>query len=161
MRNYFKKSLWIAVAIICLASGSAMAQAGFGIRAGLSDVDDGQFHFGGHYVSKNLFNNFYARPSLEYGVGSDVKIFTANFDIAYRFVENNSKWSVYLCGGPALVVTRLGPTHIHDSAYPLTQGTGKGISITTGVEKSKGFMVEVRVGLYDSPGKKLTFGYTF
>jgi hypothetical protein len=161
MRNSLRKGLQIVTAIICMASGNAMAQAGFGIRGGLGDTGGGQFHFGSHYVSKNFINNFYARPSLEYGIGSDLKIFTANFDVAYRFMDNNSEWSVYVCGGPALVVTSLGPSHRNDSSYPLINGTGKGISITTGVERTKGFMVEIRVGLYDSPGKKITFGYTF
>jgi hypothetical protein len=189
MRNNIRKGLQIVTAIICLASGSAMAGTGFGVRIGHSTNSDvSQFHFGAHYSSKPLFGNFFARPSFEYGTGHDVKLLTANFDvIGYRIEQMGGEGALYFCGGPALVRTHVDPKWKTDQynnsnnnnnggygGYNTTvwyydpnvikyEGTDWGISFVAGYELKRGFLMETRLGMHasGSTGKKITLGWTF
>ena len=142
--------------MICLASGSAMAQTGFGIRAGAS-IDPEQFHFGGHFITDPLVNNLTFRPNLEIGVGDNVTTFAANFEFAYHFQWPNDEYSAYVGAGPALNVYSFGDSGNNDGS---TDARG-GFNILVGLEHRNGLFGEFKVGLIDSPEVKFTVGYTF
>ncbi len=145
-----KRVLPALTALICLASGSAMAQTGFGLRAGVS-ADPNQFHFGAHFVSDPLIGNLTFRPNLEIGVGSNVTTIAANFEFAYRIPIPKRDFSAYVGAGPALNVFR--------SASDTNSGGG--FNVLVGLEHKDGLFGEVKVGALDSPEFKFTVGFTF
>ena len=152
MKKNIKHILPILAVIMCLVSGSVMAQTGFGIRAGVT-ADPTQFHFGGHFISDSIVDKLIFRPNLEIGVGSHAATIAANFEFAYPFQIQNRDFSVYVGGGPALVVTRLDEDRGTD--------TGGGFNMLIGLEHKDGLFGEMKVGAFDSPGFKFTIGYTF
>ena len=149
--GYYRKLILFVAVMICLASASAIAQTGFGLRVGAS-ADPNQFHFGGHYSSEPLISNLVFRPNLEIGVGNDITTIAANFEFAYRFPIPNSELSVYAGAGPSLNVFRLPSDNTH---------TGGGFNVLFGLEHKTGLFGEVKVGAIDSPEFKFTVGFTF
>jgi hypothetical protein len=181
MKKNIVIGLLIAMVIVCLASGSAMAGTGLGFRIGMTSGNVSQLHYGFHYVSKPYLGPLHFRPSIEFGKGSGVEWFQANLDVfAIRWEEANSLWSIYMCGGPALTNTNTNPDYLrkkyNSSGYGnyssfgsnylgedlLEEGKEWGAGIVTGIEHKSGFMIEMRVGTSkSSPRKKFTFGWTF
>jgi hypothetical protein len=148
MRTAFQ----VLTVMLCLASGSAMAQAGLGLRVG-GTADPNQFHFGAHYITNPLFSNLTFRPNLEIGIGSDVTTFAANFEFAYGIPMPNTQTSLYIGAGPAL--------NVFSNEHSDNTDTGGGFNILVGLEHKNGLFGEVKVGAFDSPEFKLTVGYTF
>jgi hypothetical protein len=155
MRNTMRTFILILTAILCLASGSALAQAGFGIRGGYTDDDPSQIHFGAHYKSKPFLGNFTFRPNIEFGVGKDAKTFTSNFEFVYKYAEFDASWSGYAGAGPSINVRRFTP------GMPLENNTTAGFNMLLGLDHVNGFFIEAKVGPKNSPVFKLTCGYTF
>lgn len=150
MRRKIKNLLLMAAAVVLFASGSAMAQTGFGVRAGAS-IDPDQFHFGAHYITDNLVDKLHFRPNLEIGVGNDLTLVSANFEFAYRVAIPDTSAQVYFGAGPALNVGRFrGDTD-----------NGGGFNILFGLEHRRGLFGELKVGTIDSPELKFTVGFTF
>ena len=138
--------------MICLALGSAMAQTGYGIRAGVTG-DPTQFHFGGHFISDPIVQKLTFRPNLEIGVGSNATNVAFNFEFAYPIRIPDKDFSVYIGAGPALNLSRHGdPGRTH---------TGGGFNMLLGLEHKEGLFGEIKVGAFDSPDFKFTVGYTF
>jgi hypothetical protein len=150
MNKMMRTTILALTAMICVASGSAMAQAGFGIRAGVT-AGPNQFHFGPHYVSDPFLGNLTFRPNLEIGVGDHTTTLAANVEFAYGFPISNSDVSVYVGAGPAL------NAYWHNS----DTNSGGGLNLLVGVEHKKGLFGEIKVGAFDSPDFKFTVGYTF
>lgn len=138
--------------MLCLASGSAIAQPGFGLRLGAT-ADPNQFHFGAHVISHSLVSHLTFRPNLEIGIGSNIKTIAANFEFAFGIPLPNTETSLYLGAGPALVISR------HDRFD--NTNTGGGLNFLVGLEHSDGLFGEIKVGAIDSPEFKFTVGYTF
>ncbi len=151
MMKQSKMLFQILAAMVCLASSSAWAQTGFGLRAGVT-ADPNQFHFGAHFVSDPLISNLTFRPNLEIGVGSGVTTVAANFEFAYRIPIPKTPASAYIGAGPALNIFR----HRNDNT-----DTGGGFNFLIGLEHKKGLFGELKVGALDSPELKFTIGYTF
>ena len=154
MHNSMRKVFQILVVVICLLSGNAMAQTGFGIRAGMT-ADPNQFHFGAHYVSNPLVDKLNFRPNLEIGIGNNVTTMAANFEFAYKIPFSQKPVSLYLGAGPALVVSRFGQSPRRNTK------TGGGFNVLIGLEHEEKLFGEVKVGAIDSPEFKFTVGYTF
>jgi len=91
------------------------------------------------------------RPNLEVGVGDEATLITVNFEFAYRIPVNKKPWSVYVGGGPALVIS-----NSHDDT-----DAGGGFNILLGVAHRRGLFTEIKVGVIDSPGFKFGVGYRF
>lgn len=144
----------LLAAMILLVSGSAMAQTGFGVRAGVS-ADPAQFHVGAHYVSEPLVGQLSFRPNLELGFGNDLTVVAANFEFAYKIPLPKTEAGVYIGAGPALVVRSFSESSARDT------DTGGGFNVLLGIEHSKGLFGELKVGTIDSPEIKFTIGYTF
>jgi hypothetical protein len=130
-------------------SGPAAAQAGPGVRAGVS-VDPDQFYFGGHFETDPLLEHLYFRPNVEVGVGSDVTTVAFNIEAIYKFPLKRRGTSFYAGGGPAVII------------YDRDNGsdTEGGLNLLGGLEFGK-FFFEVKGGVFDSPNLKVGIGYTF
>lgn len=154
--SFGKKVLFLAGLMILLPSCSAMAQTGFGLRAGVT-IDPDQFHFGGHYITEPLISKLSFRPNLEIGIGSDVTSVAANFEFAFQIPVPKSDFSAYIGAGPALNIYRFGET----GNRPADTDAGGGFNVLVGVEHEEGLFGELKVGTVDSPEIKLTVGFTF
>lgn len=141
-------------AVILFGAGSAMAQQGFGVRAGAS-ADPGQFHFGVHYATDPLIGALHFRPNLEIGVGGEVTTVAANFEFAYRIPFPKTDLSAYVGAGPALNISRF------DSQRGRDTDAGGGFNVLLGLEHNEGLFGEIKIGALDSPEFKVTVGYTF
>jgi hypothetical protein len=148
-KSSVKRGILVILVMLVAASGSLMAQAGFGFRAGVT-ADPDQFHFGVHFVTNPLMKNFTFRPNLEVGIGSDVTTIAANFEFAYKIPIPKSPFAAYLGAGPALDIYRR-----NDST-----DTGGGFNFLLGLEHKNGLFGEVKVGAIDSPEFKFTIGFT-
>ncbi|HSW39103.1 MAG TPA: hypothetical protein VLL97_06390 [Acidobacteriota bacterium] len=144
----------LALAMTCIASGSALAQTGFGLRAGAT-ADPNQFHFGGHYSSDQIIYNLVFRPNLEIGIGSNITMIAANLEFAYLIPIPDADFSAYIGAGPALVYRKFGESIAGNSS------TGGGFNILLGLEHRNGLFAEMKVGAIDSPDFKFTIGTTF
>jgi hypothetical protein len=129
----------------------------FGIRAGYTNWESiSQFHAGAHVYLGELWPNVEFTPNVEFGFGDDVFIMTLNADIAYLFTEFVSfPWGLY--GGGSLSFNLVNPEG-GDSSTDLGLSGLVGTTYTF-ANDHKG-MAEIRFGIMDSPGFKLTFGYT-
>jgi len=129
----------------------------FGIRAGYTSWDSiNQFHVGAHYYVGELWPNVEFTPNIEVGFGDSVTIVTANGDLAYNFTEFFSfPWSLY--GGGSLSFNYVKPDW-GDSNTDI--GFSGLVGTTYTFANDHRGMAEIRFGIIDSPGFKLTFGYT-
>lgn len=153
MRLRLRQTLVIRIvlmsAFLFALAAPAAAQAGIGVRAGVSSDPD-QFYFGGHYETGPLIDNLTFRPNVEVGLGDDVTVVGLNFEFAYHFASSRP-WGVYVGGGPALNII-----NFNDNSD--AEG---GFNILFGVEHREGLFVELKVGTLDSPDLKVGVGWTF
>jgi hypothetical protein len=140
----------------CLVTGSALAQARFGLRVG-AGADPDQFHFGAHLVTDPLINRLAFRPNLEIGVGNQLTAIAANFELAYSIPLPKLDFSAYIGAGPALNIYRFGGNQNRSGETD----TGGGFNILLGLQHREGLFGEFKVGAIDSPEFKFTIGYTF
>lgn len=157
-----KMLLSLMVAVVFLAPGATSAQTTFlrhplGIRAGVTSWDRiSQFHFGVHSDWGELAPNLALVPGVEMGVGDDFTIVTFNGDLLYRSTELVSRpWEMY--GGGSL-------------SFNIVDGPGSGSTTDLGVSGIVGLdrylsnghtmLMEVRLGIIDSPDLKVTLGYS-
>jgi hypothetical protein len=143
----------LAAACLALvtAAGAASAQAGPGIRGGLS-ADPDQFFIGGHYVTAPIWDRLRFQPNVEAGFGDDRTVVAFNMEFGY-WIPVNAGWHVYFGGGPALnFVSR-------DDAGD--DDVGPGFAVALGLRQRGGLFFEMKVGAFDSPDFKLAVGYTF
>jgi len=136
------------VTMVCgafLFAAPAAAQS-FGVRVGASASPD-QFFFGGHVETPPLTDRLYFRPNVEIGLGGDLTLFTANFEVVYKF-EMSKGWDAYGGAGPALNVISNGDRHAEG-----------GFNFLVGLQHESGIFGEVKAGVMDSPGFKATVGF--
>jgi hypothetical protein len=146
----------IVLALLATAPSPAAAQtgSGFGVRAGVG-ADPDQFHFGAHFDTGPLFDHLSFRPNLEIGLGDNVTTIAANFEFAYWIPIRRRPWSVYVGGGPAMVIYSFDHDHGNDTE------TQPGFNLLVGLGHRQGFFTEAKLGLIDSPEAKFTVGYTW
>jgi hypothetical protein len=131
---------------------SASAQDGPGLRAGFSASPD-QFFFGGHYVTRPVWNRLRFQPNVEAGFGDDRTVVAFNMEFGY-WMAVNPVWHAYVGGGPAInLISGNGKDHDED--------VGAGLTILAGFRRRGGLFFEMKVGAFDSPDFKLAVGYTF
>lgn len=144
----------LGLAAVLLLAGSsvspASAQAGPGIRAGLSASPD-QFFFGGHYVTGPIADRLRFQPNVEAGFGDDTTLVALNVEFGY-WMRLNREWQVYVGGGPAM---NLYSTSGHDGT-----DVEPGFNVLTGFRHRGGLFFELKVGVLDSPDVKFAVGYT-
>jgi hypothetical protein len=131
---------------------------GWGPRIGLSFNPD-QVHFGAHMDFGQFADHVRFQPNLELGFGDEVKLFTMNAELSYRFSSRWDVWSPYLGGGVGANVKSV------DVGDGNRSQTDIGVNLLGGVEKglSNGdrFFLEGKVSLNDVPDVKVTVGWTF
>lgn len=144
-------------ALLFLQTGSLEAQAGAGIRGGVS-VDPDQFYFGGHVALGPLVDRLWFRPNLEIGIGDNRTTVGLNGEFTYWFPAfSRSQWSLYVGGGPALNLIRFDEDRFgrRDTA---AEG---GFNILLGLGHRSGLFTEFKVGALHSPDIKIGVGYSF
>ena len=151
----------VALLLAALPAGAQEAPVSsniaFGARAGYTHWENvDQIHFGAHLKLGEILPNVRLTPGVEAGLGDGVTIITVNGDVTYDFTEFVAQpWNLY--GGGSLSFNTFKPD-AGDTA------TDIGLSALLGLERTLASghraMAEIRAGLIDSPGFKLTFGYT-
>ena len=160
------KKLRLTLTVLLLFGSSyAVAQEsntgfrGWGPRVGLT-VDPDQVHFGAHIDFGNFAQRLRFQPNFELGIGDDLTVGAANFEVNYRFREQWDVWTPYLGGGVGVLFIDHDTEGIGDGS-----DTEFGASVLGGIEKgiSGGdrFFLETKLGLVDAPDLKLTVGWTF
>jgi hypothetical protein len=152
MKRNIKYAFLVLATMMGLVLNSAMAQTGFGIRAGVT-ADPTQFHFGGHFATDPFLGDLTFRPNLEIGVGDHVTNYAFNFELVYPIQIPKRDFSIYIGVGPALVIS--------DFDEDRGTNTGGGLNMLLGLEHKKRIFGELKIGAFDSPGFKFTLGYTF
>ena len=121
---------------------------GFAVTGGVN-VNPDQVFAGGRYEWP-LIENVWFQPGADAGFGSDVKLFTVNFDATYRkALDRRSPWTVYGGGGPAMNHYR----------WETARETKLGFNLLGGLRHANGLFTEFRVGLIDSPDFRFGVGY--
>jgi hypothetical protein len=145
----------IVVVLPLLFAAPASAQQRFGLRAGASG-SPGQFVFGAHVDTPELFDNFTFRPNIEVGVGDNRTLVGFNVEFAYWIPITDTAWKVYFPVGPALVITSRDVGGNGDGTE-----AGGGFNLGVGVQHARGFFTELKIGLVDSPEVRFSLGYVF
>ena len=129
----------------------AFAQDGPGLRAGFSASPD-QFYFGGHYVTKPIWDRLRFQPNVEAGFGDDRTVVAIGMEFGY-WMKVGPDWQAYVSGGPAM--------NIFGSSGKGGDDVGPGLTVGIGLRRRGGLFFEMKVGAFDSPDFKLAVGYTF
>jgi hypothetical protein len=141
-----------AVSILAVAwVPPAAAQDGPGVRAGLGANPD-QFYFGGHYVTRPIWDQMRFQPNVEAGFGDDMTLIAFNVEFAY-WMKLNRDWSAYVGAGPAL--------NLISSDHKDGTDVEPGLNVLAGFRYRSGLFFEMKIGAFDSPDFKLAVGYTF
>ena len=145
------------------ALGHELGVRSYGLRGGINMNPD-QFNFGAHIDAGSLASRVRFQPSFELGLGNGVTLASANFDAHYLFTAR--RFRPYAGGG-------LGINFID-----VTSGIGRGgglniepvLNLVAGAEWGaprpgsrafRRYLLEVRVGMGDTPELKLVAGFSF
>ena len=151
----------LSLALVAGAALPPMASGAFppvGLRAGYTSWKEySQMHYGVHVKVGDLFPNVQFTPNVEMGFGDGLTLVALNGDFSYRFTEMVSyPWSLY--AGGCLALNYFDPDDTESNLQLGLSGlAGVGKSFANGDE----IMIELRIGILDSPGFKATLGYTF
>jgi hypothetical protein len=128
---------------------------GLGVRAGAS-ADPDQFYIGVHKDVGRLVDDLWFRPNAEVGFGSHAVLFALNGEFLYNINISSREWTPYVGAGPSLLIGsfRTGPGERDTDA-------GGGFNFVGGVQQTKGFMAEIKLGVIDSPDFKIGIGWTW
>ncbi len=135
-------------------AGSANAQEGVGIRAGVSAKPE-QFYFGGHAAFGPVVDKLWFRPNIEIGVGNSITLIALNAEFTYWVPLRKDPWNVYLGGGPAANIFTSGPVGGRSA------DVRPGFNFLAGIAQRSGLFSEIKIGAIDSPSFKFGIGYTF
>ena len=150
-----RSSRWAVIVALVFAGwflpASAAAQIAPGLRGGVS-IDPDQVYVGGHIETEPLVERLVFRPNVEIGFGDDVTLAAFNFEFLWKFPRRGSQWGFYGGGGPAINLYQFeGPG----------DDTEAGFNFVGGLETTRGFFFEFKLGVHESPDFKFGVGYTF
>ncbi len=151
----------LLLSVAANAGPRAFGAHGFGPRVGVS-IDPDQIHFGGHLDLGDLAPNLMLLPNADIGIGDDLTIVTALFELDYRFRSDWGSWNPYLGGaiGPSFWSFDGGRGRGDNSDSGLAASVQGGIARRLGSQS--GFMfLEFRLGMGDMPDFKFTAGWCF
>ncbi len=152
-------TLALISALIILNAGTTLAlDIPIGPRAGYTSWDGiNQMHFGAHAKMGDLFPNVALTPGVELGFGDGFTIITLNGDLAYQFTELTTEpWGLY--AGGSLSLNYLDNDFIDGD---LDLGFSALLGVTRKLGNQNELLLEIRLGILDSPDFKATLGYTF
>ena len=147
----------LAVVLVTAASVATAGQPPLGARGGYTNWEGhSQVHLGGHVKLGDVLPNVAFTPGLELGFGSGMTVLTLNGDLYYRATEYAQKhWQPYVGGSVSLNHTNFDPGSETDLGLSALIGT------TYALQNGNELLAEIRLGLIDSPGLKITAGITF
>jgi hypothetical protein len=156
----------LVVCAALLMATAAVAEIGYsdpeptypiGVRAGYTSWENvGQMHFGAQVQMGEIMENLSFTPNLEIGLGDNLTVAALNGDVTWSFSDMvSAPWGLY--GGGSLGL-------IWVDADNASANSDLGLSALGGLTRRfdnghDGFL-ELRVGLLDSPGLKVTLGYS-
>lgn len=155
----FSLTFFLLALLVTFCGGTASAlDYPVGPRAGYTSWNGiHQMHFGGHARLGEIFPNMDLTPGVEMGFSDGFTVITINGDLTYRFTELTSPpWGLY--AGGSLSLNYLDSDLMNGN---LDLGLSALVGSTRRLDNGHEVLGEVRLGLLDSPGFKLTFGYTF
>jgi hypothetical protein len=154
------------VCTLLMAAAPAVAEWGVtedgapfpvGLRAGYTSWESArQVHFGGQADLGEFVENLSFVPSLELGLGDNLTVVALNGDVRWAFTDLvGDPWGLYGGGSLGLIWS----DWPHGDA-----NTDLGLSVLGGLTRrfANGHdgLLEIRLGLLDSPGCKVTLGYS-
>lgn len=150
------------ISLFVLAVGArAQGQAslgfrGWGLRAGVS-IDPDQFHFGAHVNAGQFAPRVRFQPSFELGLGNDRTVGAINLDALYQIRARG--WQPYLGGGLGIALIDVDSPHRRGDDF----NAEAGLNLVAGFEwgTQRFFLLEIRAGVGDIPGLKITAGLGF
>lgn len=154
-----KRTLLVLITL-GLIMAPALTVAGdvpLGLRAGYTSWESlEQFHIGGYGKIAEVFPNWDIIPNAEFGFGDDVTLIALNGDLVYNFTELfNKPYGFY--GGGELGLNIVDTDFGSDSDLGLSAVAG----VSYDTDNGNQWIMEMKLGIMDSPGFKLTFGYSF
>jgi hypothetical protein len=155
MRGVLARTLLVLLLLAAAPSAWAMA---LGPRIGYTDDEDfNQIHIGFHMELAEPIIGVKFNPNLEVGFGDDVTLLAFNGDFLYTFPElATNDWSFYAGGGLALNIAKVDKGDDHKDLGLNAVG-----GIVRKLEGGSDVFLELRLGLEDSPGFKITTGLIF
>jgi hypothetical protein len=153
-----KLSVLVVVTALIAAATAGAAAPPLGARVGYTSWEQAnQIHFGGQVKLGDVVPNIALTPKLEIGFGDGATVVAVNGDLAYRFTElSEAPWGPY-AGGCISFIWIDPEVGGADSDLGLSGLVGTTYALSSGNE----VFAEVRLGIMDSPGFKVTVGYTF
>ncbi len=158
----FKKSpvSFVLACTVIFMSGSATAGTlhhPLNARAGITSWGQiTQMHFGLQADWGEFAENLALMPGVEVGLGDDFTILTFNGDVVYRSTELVSRpWEMY--GGGSLSFNVVDGPH---GGVDTDLGISGLLGLTRDLSNGHTALMEIRVGLIDSPDWKFTLGYS-
>jgi len=154
-----KRTVFLLLIVSLLAAAGARAERPpLGFRMGYTSWEGlHQFHFGGHAKLGDVFPNVALTPNLEMGFGDHATVITANGDLAYRVTElTEATWGPYLGGCLSFIYA-----DYSGAGSDTDLGLSALVGTTYALDNGNEVFGELRLGIMDSPGLKLTVGYTF
>jgi len=162
MRRYLTAITWtLALGALVVLTPVPADATGWGPRVGVT-MDPDQIHFGAHAYMGDVSKRIRFQPNVEVGMGDDLTVAALNFEAVYRFAENWDVWSPYAGGGVGLNWYSW-----DDGGVPGRDDSEMeaGLNLVGGIEKGLDggdrFLLEVKLGVGDSPEMKITAGWTF
>jgi opacity protein-like surface antigen len=158
------KKILFAMALAALVPAAALAQSpvvtGIGPRVGVS-IDPDQIVFGGQVYVGEIAPDLTLEPNLEIGIGDDLTVVAANFDLLYHFSIQGSAWRPYAGGGVGVnFISWDAPAPLRDDSET---EVGLNLILGAGAPTRSGnrFFTELRFGVGDIPELKLMVGWNF
>ncbi|MBK8165244.1 MAG: hypothetical protein IPK64_04655 [bacterium] len=147
---------------LLLPAATALAQGDYelrfpvGVRAGWTEWENrGQVHLGAHVALGEMMENLYFTPNLELGFGGGSTVAAFNGDVTWSFSEMaTGGWGLYAGGSLGLIWA-----DPEDKAADADLGLSVLAGLTRRFTNGHDGFLEVRAGVLDSPGLKVTFGY--
>ncbi len=150
-----------------MAAGTALGQElgvrSYGLRGGINMNPD-QFNFGAHVDAGRLASRVRLQPSFELGLGNGVTLLATNVDAHYLFTAG--RFRPYAGGGLGINfidvtsgIGRSGGLNI-EPVLNLVGGLEWGAP-RPGSQAFRRYLLEVRVGMGDTPELKLVAGFFF
>lgn len=156
----------LAACVVLLTALPAGAQSYYGVddgrdaiglRLGYTSWDSvGQVHFGAHVRMGEVAENLSLTPSFEVGLGDNLTVAALNGDLTWSFSDmTNAPWGLYAGGSLGLIWV-----DPDGGSSDSNLGLSALIGLTRNFENGHDALLEARVGVLDSPGLKVTFGYS-
>lgn len=152
-------------ASLLLWAPAAHAQGNWGLRGGVT-FDPDQVHVGAHVYAGQLFERGYFVPNVEIGFGDHATLIAINPELVYRFDHRTaSRWGFYVGGGLGINIWNWDDGDFPGHDRGRDSDTDLGLNALGGMVRrlasGNELLLELKIGLVDSPDAKVSIGLTF